>query len=241
MKLFRADLHIHTVLSPCASLEMSPKKIIEEALKKGINMIAVTDHNITLNVEPTFMLGKKNHITVIPGTEICSNEEVHSLAFFPDIDALRKFQEYLNSVYSNILNTDHTFGYQLVVDQEENIISEIDILLSNSLTTSLKEVEKKIHEYDGLFVPSHINRPSNSVLSQLGFIPDDLEIDALEIAKPFNEEFIDKYYDYTIIKNSDAHTIEQIGMTYNSMLMESCKFSELKKALEMSEGREVII
>jgi len=47
MKTYRADLHIHSVLSPCGDLDMSPVNIVEEASRKGLDIIGITDHNTT--------------------------------------------------------------------------------------------------------------------------------------------------------------------------------------------------
>ena len=46
--LIRADLHIHTVLSPCAEVEMIPPLIVERALAEHLDLIAITDHNLCL-------------------------------------------------------------------------------------------------------------------------------------------------------------------------------------------------
>ena len=96
MKVFNADLHIHTVLSPCGSLEMSPKAIILAASEKKLDIIGITDHNSTRQCRVVTAEAQKAGITVYCGAEVTSKEEVHCLAFFENFKKLDEFQQFLD-------------------------------------------------------------------------------------------------------------------------------------------------
>ena len=119
MKKFRADLHIHTVLSPCADLYMGPKRIIKEALDKKLDIIGITDHNSTRNASVVKKLGEENGLRVLCGVELTTKEEVHCLAFFEKQDHLESFQQYIDLHLPRIMNNVNLFGYQLIVDEDE--------------------------------------------------------------------------------------------------------------------------
>ncbi|MDY0103569.1 MAG: PHP domain-containing protein [Lentimicrobium sp.] len=245
MKEYKADLHIHTVLSPCGSLEMSPRTIIQEALKKNINIIGITDHNSTRQCREVSREAQKAGITVFAGVEVTSKEEVHCLAFFETFDILDSFQQYLDLHLPDILNDIDLFGYQVVVDELENIVYEEPKLLISALTQSIDQVEAEVHRLKGIFIPAHINRPKYSLISQLGFVPPDLRADAFELSKHISKEEFIKQFGYlgnrTFISNSDAHQPDLIGENFTILQMESPSFDEFRQAIAGTNGRRVMI
>lgn len=245
MKQFRTDLHIHTVLSPCGDLEMSPARIVSLAKKRGLDIIAITDHNTTKQCECVWKLGRKLGLTVIPGCEMTSREEVHCLGLFEDFDALTVFQEYLDKHLTVIPNNPALFGYQVVVDEAENVLEELDNYLGASLDVSVEEVEQKVHELSGIFIPAHIDRPRNSLFSQLGFFPPALKVDALQISKGADEKLVREKFrinpEITLVKFSDAHYPDDLGKTFTNFEMEEPAFDEIRKALHGKNGRNIQI
>jgi PHP family Zn ribbon phosphoesterase len=245
MNKYRADLHIHTVLSPCGDLEMSPANIIEKALEKDLKIIGITDHNTTRHCNLISKLAESSGIFVLMGAEVTTREEVHCLSFFENNDQLSEFQVYLEQHLPRIPNNTKKFGYQVVVDENEQIIEEVEYLLLSALDQSIEKVENKVHSLGGIFIPAHIDRPSYSIISQLGFIQTDLSIDALEISAICKAETIPslvaKQKGTTIIRNSDAHYIDHIGKVFTTFEMEHCSFSEIKLALHGIYGRKVTI
>ncbi len=235
MKTYRADLHIHSVLSPCADLEMSPVNIINKAKEKKLDIIGLTDHNSTKQAKVCREIGEKNGIFVLCGAEVTSKEEIHCLAFFENDENLAKFQQFVENHLPEIKNNVKQFGYQLIVDEEENIINEEDMLLSTALNVSIDALADKVHELNGLFIPAHVNRQKFSLISQLGFIPSDIKADALEISKYISKEDFLKQYPYLsafqIIQNSDSHFLESIGETSTVFEMNEVSFSEICKAI----------
>lgn len=77
-------MHLHTCLSPCGSLEMSPQRIVETALERGVDAIAVTDHNSTLQCPEIQALGEERGLMVFAGAEVTTREEAHCVALFAD-------------------------------------------------------------------------------------------------------------------------------------------------------------
>ncbi|MCF6240924.1 MAG: PHP domain-containing protein [Bacteroidales bacterium] len=245
MKDFRADLHIHTLLSTCGSLEMSPMQIIKEAKKKKINIIGITDHNSTQQCKEVYRIGKLNHINVFPGVEINTKEEVHCLAFFENFEKTAAFQSFLDENLPNIKNNPVKFGDQVWVDESEMIAGEETRLLISGLNKSIEEVEKKVHELNGIFIPAHIDRKTYSIISQLGFIPPQLCIDALELSDiNIMQKFIQQFdinSNIAFITASDAHYPEQIGSKYVKLLMKKPTFDEFVMCLNNKNNRKIII
>lgn len=232
---FKADLHIHTVLSPCGDLEMSPVKIIDAAKSRGLNIIGITDHNSTLNVATTEKLGEKAGVFVMCGAEITTREEVHCLCFLPNYESLLQFQNFINSRMIFFSNNPDKFGFQLVVDEEENILEEIPSLLINALDCGIDELQKVVDNLNGIFIPAHVDRPNYSLSSQLGFVPDGLKFDAMELSKYAERtEFFSKYpwfKEYKYIKSSDAHFLNDIGCVFTEFEMKHVSFENIRQAL----------
>lgn len=242
MEWYRADIHVHTVLSPCGDLDMSPVRIIKEAKNKKLNIIGVTDHNSTLHAKSMVELGKKVGITVFPGVEITTREEIHCLAFFENIETTNLFQQYIEAHTVEIKNKPERFGHQLVVNEKEEIIDTIDHLLIMGLDTTINEVEKEVHQLNGVFIPAHVDRPSTSIYSQIGFIPDDLEIDAIEYSANSTKESLlmkrKELASYCLITNSDAHFLNQLSNRYTEYFLSEPSFNEWKMALKGENGRK---
>lgn len=243
MKIFRADLHIHTVLSPCGDLEMSPVNIVRIAKERGVDILGITDHNSTLHAVLIKQLAEKEGIMVMMGAEVTSKEEVHCLCFFETEQLLSEFQIYLDQHLPKIPNDTKHFGYQVVVNEEEEIVWEIEHLLISGLNQGINDIEQKVHQLKGLFIPAHINKSINSVISQLGFLPPDLRVDALEISiYTTKKEFIrkNKYLKgHTFIQSSDAHYVDNIGNVCSRLKMKEASFSEIRMALKGEGGRSV--
>ena len=218
MQKYRADLHIHTVLSPCADLEMAPKQIVEQAQKAGLHIIGITDHNSTLNAKVIRDLAREKGILVLMGAEVTTKEEVHCLAFFENDEALDTFQNYLEENIMRVPNTDGHFGYQPVVDANENVLQMVPYYLTSALKKGISSVQKYVYELGGLFIPAHVNRPLNGLFSHLGFVPENLQFDAMGITGKTSEKHVRKHYalenKISLIYNSDAHFLDQIGTRF---------------------------
>ncbi len=240
---FVADLHIHTCLSPCADLSMTPRDIVEKAASLGINIIAVCDHNSAENVSVTRELGRKKGIYVVAGIEINSSEEVHLLGLFSELDDAFKMQ---SVIYDNLQpgeNDEDAFGMQVVVNEVNEVLEFNKRLLIGATNISVNGVVDFIHEFNGIAVASHIDREGYGIIGRLGFIPKELELDALEVSSMTSpEEARIKFGAYRYlpwISSSDAHSIEDIGRRTTSLFMNHSTFDELRLAFRGEGGRKV--
>ncbi len=242
---FRADLHIHTCLSPCAELSMTPRRIVEKAASLGINVIAVCDHNSAENVEVTQDIAKKRGIRVIAGIEINSSEEVHILGLFGNIADALNMQEIIYGNLDSGENIEERFGMQVVVNEMDEVLSVNKRLLLGATALSVNRIVKLVHAFGGLAIPSHIDREGFGIIGQLGFIPPENDFDALEISRrTTSEEALRKFSHYRQrpwISSSDAHRIDDIGKRTTGFVMRHTTFDELCLALRGVEDRKVIL
>lgn len=204
-----ADLHIHSCLSPCADNEMTPHNIMGMASIKGLDIIAITDHNTTKNLSSFLALEEEYGVQVVPGIEVTSKEEVHILGYFYSLeDAISAGEKFLQSLPDK-KNLPEIFGNQYLVDSEDSVIGELDALLIGNTSNTLEETINIIRSYNGVAVPAHINRGNNGLLINQGFIPDNLYFSAIEYARHLP-------IDFSILKNkhllisSDAHQLGAI-------------------------------
>lgn len=243
MKTFRADLHIHTLLSPCADLEMTPRNIVMQAKKADLDIIGITDHNSTRHAMLVKKLAEKDGIFVLPGAEVTTKEEVHCLAFFETEEHLAAFQQFIESNETFIPNINNYFGYQPVIDEDENIVELISHYLPAALRAGITEIQDEVRRLQGIFIAAHVDRVANGIFSQLGFIPENLEFDALGISRHSSEKDVRKHHvvqnEITFLRNSDAHILYHIGTNISLFYIEEPIFNEIKMALNQMDNRFV--
>jgi predicted metal-dependent phosphoesterase TrpH len=237
MRKVRADLHLHTCLSPCADSQMQATAIVERAGKIGLDMIGICDHNSAENAAAVVKAGRREGLSVVAGMEVTTREEVHILGLFEDEGGLMQMQEL---VYDNLPgeNSDEAFGPQLVIDEWDYVIGTNHRLLIGATTLSVEQVVAAIHQRSGLAIASHVDRERFSLIGQLGLIPKGLKLDALEVATPSS---INQKYDYPIVTFSDAHFLEDVGRSYTDFIVEELSVSEIRKALHNEMGRRTIL
>ena len=238
LKEFKADLHIHTCLSPCADGEMSPHRVIKQAKINSLDIVGICDHNSAENVVATRKIGKREKIKVFGGIEATSQEEVHILALFDHEEGVFDFQATIYEKLSGS-NDEEFFGKQLIMNENDEIIGSNSRLLIGATSLSLGEITQTICSLGGLAIASHIDRESFSIISQLGFIPEGLPLDALELSPNCTRNY--KHCGFPLVTFSDAHFLEDIGKSSTIFLMEEPNIEEIKKALSGEDGRRVIV
>ncbi len=245
LKCLDADLHIHSCLSPCADLMMSPKRIVEMAVKKGLDMIAICDHNSAENINAALKVAQNTALTVFPGMEITTVEEVHVIGIFPSYDAILSMQE---SVYARLApgeNKADLFGEQIIANEIDEVEGYNHRLLIGATNFSIEEVVQEIHDLQGLAIASHVDREVYSIIGQLGFIPDGLDLDALEISSlvTYDEAArrIPQLTNYPVVECSDAHNLEDIGQRTTKFWIEKPTIDEIRNAFQKKEGRGIVL
>lgn len=209
MEVF-CDLHIHTCLSPCASDEMTPWNIVGMARVKGLDLIAITDHNSALNVRQAMLAGEAYGVSVVPGMEVTSREEVHILAYFRTLEADLAFGAEVYAHLPDIQNRRELFGNQMIIGDGDETAGTVDKLLLNAISLSVDEITRLAAEYGGVCVPAHINRGANGMIGALGLMPPLPSYPVIEVAArlPCMEVAT---RGRRVLHSSDAHRLEDIA------------------------------
>jgi PHP family Zn ribbon phosphoesterase len=242
LRAFRCDLHIHTCLSPCAELGMYPRAIVNKAMAEHLDIIAICDHNASENVPYVQKLALGTGLTVLPGMEINTTEEVHLLALFDRFEDLDRLQ---TLIYEHLpgKNNEEVFGCQAIVNDEDEVEGFNERLLIGATDLSLERWVDHIHRFGGLAVASHIDRESFSVIGQLGFIGQDISFDAVEVSRRTGIQGGRRRYPELaarpMLTSSDAHAISDIGQGLTMIYLRGGTTAELKLAFEGRMGRQI--
>jgi 3',5'-nucleoside bisphosphate phosphatase len=242
VKTFAADLHIHTALSPCASNELTPPAIVERALEAKLDIIAVCDHNCAENAKAV-QEAAGTRLCVLAGIEITTAEDIHVLSIFPSADTAMAAGDRITPTLAKANKRYHAkFGEQLILDAAGQVKGKEERMLASSLWYSLAEAIEIVKNAGGLAIAAHVNRPSYSVMSQLGVFPEKAGFDAVEIfTSPLIKVNWDEYaaLKLPMITSSDSHYLADIGRYRTMLKMRAASFDELKKAISGANGRKV--
>ena len=246
MNEYRADLHVHTALSPCGDDAMTPPAIVKLALAKGLHIVAICDHNTAGNVAAVQKAATRmggDRLCVIAGMEITTAEEAHVLGLFPDAGAAMAAAALVGATLPEA-DGDYArrFGTQYIIDEWGTITGEEGRMLAAATTYDLSGTVRLIHEHGGLAIASHIDRPSFSVISQLGMLPPEAGFDAVEVSCNFIEgaSKLDLgTIGLPVTQSSDAHFLWDVGKSVIIARLEGVSFGELAAGIRGSAGREV--
>jgi PHP family Zn ribbon phosphoesterase len=243
LRTFRADLHIHSCLSPCGDEGMKPRAVVHRALAIGLDMIAICDHNSAENVTSFMSVGSERGLAVLPGMEITSKEEIHLLALFDRSEDCLALQEFIYH-YLPGENVEEVFGCQTIINERDEAVGTNRRMLIGATLLPLEQIVSRVDSLGGVVIASHIDRQSFSLLGQLGFIPERLALDGLEISvRTSREEVQERFHAYrrfSFVRSSDAHFLEDIGKNITHFLLEKTSSEEVKMALHHRGGRRVI-
>lgn len=213
---FRYDFHNHSCLSPCGDNDMTPCNIVGMAKILNLDIVALTDHNSCLNCPSAVEIGKKVGLTVIPGMELCTAEEIHVVCLLPNVKKALEFSAYVREHIPPVKNREEIFGEQLILSEDDEILGKEDLLLTTASSIGLYEVPSLIKSFGGAAFPAHINRNSYSVISSLGEITADMGFSCVELTRDANlKEYIGRFPDLSGMKifyNSDAHYLENMNL-----------------------------
>ena len=241
-----ADLHIHSTLSPCGGDDMTPKEVLDKLIHLGINIFSITDHNSSLNSGAFEKASKEKGLLFIPGIELQSSEEVHLLGYFPDVESLDAFNDIVvrPGLIKGMKNDPERFVHQRKVNSLGRFLVEVEEMLSMPLTLSLDELVEDIHDHGGLAVAAHLDRDF-SIISQLGFIPPELNIDAVEIKDvskmdKMKFDFL-KGRQLNILSSSDSHHLDDLGPAKMRLRVEKKTLDDCMKCIKGEVAGRVTI
>ncbi len=245
MRRYAADLHVHTALSPCADEAMSPPRVVLAAMDAGLDIIAICDHNTAGNVAAAQEVAEgpgEGRVLVIPGIEITTAEEVHVVALFPNADTAMCASEVILAGFPCFDRDSRRYGRQLIMNGDGDIVGEEPRILSAASQMPLAEAVAFVRGNGGLAIAAHVDRPSFSVGSQLGFFPPDVHFDAIEIstaglAQGRDAEF--RALGLPVVTGSDSHSLELVGASRSYCYLETAAFHEIAAALRGAGGRSV--
>jgi PHP family Zn ribbon phosphoesterase len=223
---------------------MSPKKIIQQSHDVGLDLIALCDHNSVENAGATMSEGNRQGVQVLPGMEICSKEEVHILALFDELEPALAMQAY---IYDNLPGENNTeiFGFQVVANEQDEVIGENTRLLIGATRLGLHDIVKKTHVLGGINISCHVDRPAYGIINQLGFIPEDLNLDGLEVSYRIKlaeaAQIIPGIGNLACVTASDAHYLSDIGKACTVFHMAEPTLAEIRLALTGKDGRRILV
>jgi len=244
MKRYRADLHVHTCLSPCGDLDMSPGSIVRAARVRDIDILAICDHNSCENAAAVIRRAAGIPLRVLPGLEVTSREEVHILALFENLEDALAMQAV---VYANLPDQAgrEPLGLQPVVNEIAEVLDLNDRPLLDATSLSIDQIIGYIHRHAGLAVAAHIDREGFGIIGQLGFIPENMALDALAVSHRLTlreaRRRFREYHRYAFITTSDAHRPEHIGLTTTTFLLCESSLGEIARAFRGEGGRKILL
>ena len=208
------DLHIHSCLSPCGDNDSTPGNIAGMAAVKGLDVVALTDHNTSRNC-PAFLAAAEAYgVLAIPGMELTTEEEVHAVCLFPELKAALDFDSYVYDKLMKFPNKPAIFGDQLIYGLNDTVIDTEPNLLINACSISFDDVYSLVESYGGVMFPAHIDKDTTSLLSNLGFIPPYSEFKTAEVKDLSKLPALKEAHPYLnncmILNDSDAHYLEHI-------------------------------
>lgn len=234
MRDIAADLHIHTALSPCGDLAMSPRAIVAAAVARGLDLIAITDHNTARMTEVVAREARRHGIAFLYGLELQTQEDVHLLAYFDDGDAARAFSDEIYALLPARPNVPDVFGDQVAVDDDETIVYCETKLLVNSLRLEFGAAVDRITRAGGLAVPAHVDRAQYGLIPQLGLAPEGVDLPLVEAD---GDSVPPELAGRSLLWSSDAHTPDAIGRRFTVFHIEAPTTSEIRLAARGERGR----
>ena len=235
---YTADLHVHTGLSPCANDDMSPNKIISAAAEAGVSILGITDHNSAENVAAVMKAAEGSGISVLPGMEVQTKEEVHVICLFDDAERALGLQEFVYSRLPRLPYSPGFFGRQIVYDADGSVRGECARPLYAAADAGLSELADEVGRLGGLMIAAHVDRPAFSVLGTLGFIPQDVPFAALEVRR---RGALGEVRGYAQVSSSDAHCLEHVGMSTTAFYVKEATVEELTMAFRDEALRRVVV
>ncbi len=247
MTRYYYDLHIHSCLSPCADDDMTPNNIAGMAALKGLNILALTDHNSTKNCPAFFEACKRQGIIPIAGMELSTAEDIHLVCLFPELEDAMRFGEEVKKHLMPLNNRPEIFGNQLILDGEDEIVGEEELLLISATDLPIDEAVTLAKSFGAHVHPAHIDRQSNGIVAILGDVPEEYGFRVFELRERESLEklstVVEELCEDTMIICSDAHHLWDISEAENCVLLDDEPYSSAlvrKRLFERLERADMV-
>jgi 3',5'-nucleoside bisphosphate phosphatase len=223
---------------------MLPPLIVQEALANGIQIIAITDHNASANIIAVQKAAAGTDLVVLPGMELQTHEDIHVLCLFDSLDQIAELQKIVDAHLPPIANDPDHFGVQLIVDANGELLAQEERLLLTSVNLSITDVFKQVARLNGLFIPAHVNRKAYGLIEVLGFVPENIAVEALEISRHIKPVEVPTKFPqisgYPLIQNGDVHRLEEF-LGVNHFHISVPTIEEIRLAIHTEDGRSMSI
>ena len=235
-------LHVHSCLSPCADLEMSPGEIVKRALAAGMDGLALTDHQSARNCPAIAECAARAGLPCLFGMELQTAEEVHTVALFDTVEAALALTDWVYEALPKRVNDPDTFGDQPVVTWDDDIVEMEWRILAMGCRRTIPETATKVHELGGLYIAAHVDRANHSVIGALGAIPEPLVeseaqpdggkfFDAVELSRTADAAlWLPKVEGYAVTRSSDAHNLDDIARVWTEADIPEFTIAALRRA-----------
>lgn len=235
----RVDLHIHSCLSPCAELEMSPRAIARAARSAGLELVSLADHNTARNAPAFAEACRAEGLQALFGLEVSTVEGAHVLCIFQTPEAAGAFGEFIFSRLDEIPLLPSKMNCQPVCNAEGEVEELLEYYLGGTTDIPVSDLCRHAHDAGGLCIPAHIDRPGMGLVSQLGSVPD-LPFDAVEISAdyPLAADPARVRGRWAMLRSSDSHYLGQIGEGWTDLDIPQATLTALKDAFEQLRVRQ---
>lgn len=224
---------------------MSPQELVTRLRELEVHWFAITDHNSMANCPAYQASAMAGGLDFTWGVEVQTAEEIHLLVYFDDSEAAVSFDKKLYAALPDLPNDPDFFGDQVVIDENANIIRLEQKALSNSTLWDLSEAVTIARAHGGYCVPAHIDAGANSILSQLGFMPQEPDFELLGITARLDlPAFLDRHPELrgkAFLRCSDAHYLADLGSGATRLKLENASVAELFKAVAGAPRTEIIV
>ena len=230
------DLHIHSCLSPCGDMDMTPNNLVNMAKLLGLDVIALTDHNTSLNCEAAMAVGREIGLLVIPGMELTTSEDIHAVCLFPNLEKALAWNDYVDKRRIKVRNRAEIYGRQVIMNENDEETGEIEHLLLPATDISIMNAYNKVKEFGGICYPAHIDRDSLSILSVLGEIDESCGFKTAELADKSKLGALKKMHPIlngmNIVTSSDAHYLENMREAENYIELDALTAQSVLESLD---------
>lgn len=237
MKYFY-DLHLHSCLSPCGDMDMTPNNIVNMAQLMELDVIALTDHNTSLNCPAAMEVGQACGLLVIPGMELTTSEDIHAVCLFPTLERALDWNGYVDSHRIKIKNRPEIYGRQVIMNANDEETGELEHLLLPATEISIMNAYEMVKSFGGICYPAHIDRDSLSILSVLGEIAPECGFKTAELADSSRRRELEEAHPIlrgmNIVTSSDAHYLENMREARNSLELPELSAEAVIRALDGS-------